>query len=170
MNLAQFDQPEPIFLDANIFVYHFHHDSPYHPTCTAFLRRVALGELSGVISTLVIDEVVYALLIHTGSHVLQTTKVSLIKQRLTHEPALARQCYAKARVAWDLLAKLRQGGMRVLEVPFDLMEDALRLGAAHGLLPRDAMHYAVCLRHRIHHVASRDAHFQRLPHLQFWSP
>lgn len=170
MNLAEFHQPESIFIDANIFVYAFSPGSPYEPICRAFLQQVEARRVQGVISTLVVDEVAYALLMHKGSQLLQTTRLSQIKQRLTSDSHLAQQCYAVVALAMTYLERLQQAGLRVVEVPFALMTEAVKLGAAHHLLPRDAMHYAVCRHHRILHLASRDAHFQRLPHLCVWSP
>lgn len=126
--------------------------------------------MHGVVSTLVVDEVAYALLMHKGSQLLQTTRLSQIKQRLTTDPHLARQCYEVVELAMTYMERLQRAGLRMVEVPFSLMTEAVKLGAAHHLLPRDAMHYGVCRHHRIAHLASRDAHFQRLPHLHVWSP
>ncbi len=82
MNLANFNLDEEIFIDSNIFCYHFDSNSLYQQTCTEFLKKVERKEINGIISDIVIDEVIYVLLIQKGSELLATDKIKRIKKAI----------------------------------------------------------------------------------------
>jgi predicted nucleic acid-binding protein len=51
-----------IFLDANTLVYHFEPHPALGSTCTALIKRVELGEITGLTSTHVLTEVAHRLM------------------------------------------------------------------------------------------------------------
>jgi len=61
----------PIFIDANIFVYHAA-GSKYTESATAFLERVENNEIEAFTSPSVIDEAAYILIINKGLELLDS--------------------------------------------------------------------------------------------------
>ena len=51
-----------VFVDANTLVYHFQPHPIIGPLCTAFVRRIELGEIAGMTSTHVLSEVAHRLM------------------------------------------------------------------------------------------------------------
>jgi len=62
MILEQVPPGVPIFLDANVLVYHFANDPQYGASCTRWLKRVEQRELSGFISTHVLADLAHRLM------------------------------------------------------------------------------------------------------------
>lgn len=52
-----------VFLDANIFVYHFSGPTTYTAPCAQLLQHIETGGLSGFTSTLVVAETLHRLMI-----------------------------------------------------------------------------------------------------------
>jgi predicted nucleic acid-binding protein len=51
-----------VFIDANIFIYHFTH-TPLTAACTKFLQRVEVGDIEGITSVITLAEVAHRLMI-----------------------------------------------------------------------------------------------------------
>jgi len=51
-----------VFIDANIFIYHFTHTS-LTAACTKFLQRVEVGDIEGITSVITLAEVAHRLMI-----------------------------------------------------------------------------------------------------------
>ena len=170
MRLGDFRARSRIFLDANVLVYHLDASSPYQPACSEFLRRVETQEVDAVTSTLVVDEVIYAVLIHEGSQRLKTPRLTAIQKRILTSPGFAKLCYARVGQVLDYLEVLRLHGLSIFEATFDIIKASLPLAIQHQLLPRDAIHASTCQALGIAHIATRDDHFTRLPFLQVWMP
>ena len=62
-SLAKIPDGAAVFIDANVFIYHFSGPSPLSPACSAFLQRVEDGLLRGLTSTVVLIEVLHRLMI-----------------------------------------------------------------------------------------------------------
>jgi len=55
-SLADVAHGTRVFIDANIFVYHFSADSRLNSACTGFLASVEQGRLVGITSAAVVQE------------------------------------------------------------------------------------------------------------------
>src|SRR5438309_11788714 len=60
-DLASVPPGQHLFIDANIFIYHFT-QSPLTAVCTAFLQRVEAGEILGSTSVVTLTEVAHRLM------------------------------------------------------------------------------------------------------------
>lgn len=170
MNLAHFSSSDEIFVDANIFTYFALGTREYQDACADFLMRVEQNEIHAVTSDFVLNEVFYALLVGKGSEILNSIKITRIKKHLTQDAALSADCYKVCRDFWGYLTTLQATGLRIVSVSIYEQETSLRLGSRYLLLPTDALHVATCQRHRIHHCATADAHFEQVDLLQIWKP
>lgn len=128
MNLANFNLDEEIFIDSNIFCYHFDTNSPYQQICTEFLKRIERKEIDGIISDVVIDEVIYVLLIQKGSELLSTDKIKRIKKAIKENESISNECYEMAYKFYDYLEILRLAGLKIIEADFDIARSSLDVG------------------------------------------
>jgi len=66
-----FPDGSEVFVDANIFIYHFSGPTEYTDSCTQFLQRIEDGELLGLTSMLVVAETLHRLMIIEATSKLQ---------------------------------------------------------------------------------------------------
>ena len=62
-DLANFIADEPIFVDANIFLFHAFDDEKHGEAATSFLTRIENKEIGALTSSLVVDEVFFKILV-----------------------------------------------------------------------------------------------------------
>ena len=87
MTLAELLDGDSVFIDANIFIYHFGGRSP---ECKAFLERCARRELLGYTSTPILAEVLHRLMVAEAiARGLVTAKTAV--RKLGETPELVRQ-------------------------------------------------------------------------------
>jgi predicted nucleic acid-binding protein len=56
MFLSGVEDGSSVFIDANVFVYHFSMQSVYNSSCSTFLERIERGAIKGITSTFVVQE------------------------------------------------------------------------------------------------------------------
>jgi predicted nucleic acid-binding protein len=164
MTFADLPQGASVFIDANVFVFHFGPHATFAPACTALLERIFAQELRGF----------------TGAHVLSDVAhrlMTLEAQKLLHKSAPGITHYLKTHPA-DLqrLSEFRQSvldiptfGVPLLPTLPAFIESATALSLHHGLLSGDATIVAV-MRHGLTHLASHDADFDRVPGITRYGP
>jgi predicted nucleic acid-binding protein len=164
MTFADPVRGESVFLDANLFVYHFEPHAVFGPSCTDLLKRIELQELAGYTSTQVLSEVGHRLMTMEAS--VFFTWPSKIVQRLKQNPASVQQL-TKFRSA---LQKVPLLGIQVLTIPPTLLDPAAAVSQQTGLLSNDAMIVAVMQANGLTKLASEDSDFERVPGLTRFAP
>ena|SRR5258707_10783074 len=164
MTFADLVRGESVFLDANIFVYHFEPHAVFGPPCTDLLKRIELQELAGYTSTQVLNEDGHRLMTMEASVLF--TWPSKIVQRLKQNPASVQQL-TKFRSA---LQKIPLLDIQILTIPPTLLDPAAAISQQTGLLSNDAMIMAVMQANGLTKLASSDADFDRLPGLTRYAP
>lgn len=124
------------FLDANIPMYAVGREHAYREPCLRILEALARGELDGVSSAEVVQEIVHRFF-----------RLGLRERALT--------------VAADFLSLVGQG---ILPVGRTEMVEALGMGAYHPRLSaRDVVHIATMRTNGLRDIVSADAHFDGIP-------
>lgn len=153
-----------LLLDANIFLEHL---LSSNAVCGSFFRRLQAGELRGVTSVVVLSEVRHRLLLTEvvrQGHVANTRRaLNLLRQRPELLLHLSHACDRWLSVLLEL-------PLRLVSVTPAQFRHAQRLSGRHRLLTNDALHLATLRAHRLHHLASADHDFRRIPHLTVWYP
>ncbi|RLF47183.1 MAG: hypothetical protein DRN29_03185 [Thermoplasmata archaeon] len=163
--LNEFVGDERIYIDAGIFL-EVLREGESGEECKEFLRKVEHGQVKGVISPLVIDEVVFNLMMDILRPLSRSYREVLL--RLKDEPELLDRTIPRLMEFMVILE-----GMEGLEmVPCD---EVLCLGifhiiAEHRLLPRDSLHYGIMKLDGIHHIATIDRDFTRIEGIEVWMP
>jgi len=165
MTFAHLPHGSDVFLDANIFVYHFGPHAVFAPACTDLLERIGRQELQGFTCARVLSDVAHRLMTLEASAALNRPFPG-IGSYLKKHPDAIRQ-----------LARFRQAildipgfGVRLLPTPPAAVEAATAVSLQYGLLSGDALMVAVMQHHGLTHLASHDADFDRVPGITRYAP
>lgn len=162
MTLGDAPREAPVFIDANVFIYHFAGQSE---ECSAFLARVEAGDLRGFSGQTVILEVAHRLM------VLEAIEQGLgagtnPAARLARRPDLVRQL-SKYQFA---VLKIPQMGVETLLLPDDSLARSQEYRQAFGLLVNDSLVPMQMHQAGISLLASADAAFDRVPWIRRVGP
>ncbi|OGO38876.1 MAG: hypothetical protein A2Z03_04495 [Chloroflexi bacterium RBG_16_56_8] len=170
MLLPEYVSSDEIFIDANIWSYFALRNPNFQTDCTQFLERVEQGQVRGATSNFVLNEVIHVILIGKGSEILQTDRISKIKEQLKKDAELSAQCYKACSDFLDYVNVLKAKGLRIIDVGQDVIAASLDLGKTYKLLATDALHTATCQAQSIKHIATNDADFDNVSFLAVWKP
>ncbi len=82
MFLSEFFGEERIFIDANIFIYNALDDPNYAEACSDFLRLVETNRIKGVITPLIMDEVLFKILVAEASQHIEKFNIWNLKKEM----------------------------------------------------------------------------------------
>ena len=162
MNLKALPDGTLVFIDANIFIYHF---TGAAPSCREFLTRCASGTIHGITSLPVILEAAHRLM------VIEAQQKGLVLgpnpwQKLSRSPAVVR----KLRLYEEWTLAIPRMGIEVEEVTFADFLASLEVRQKTGLLTLDSLILAVMNRLKIPNLASADQAFSRTEGAKLFSP
>ena len=126
----------PYFLDVNVPMYAAGKEHPYKAACVYVLTEIANGRLDAVISTEIIQEILYRF-----------------------------GALGQAQVGVQMASNLMNLVPDVLPVTVEDMQTAVALFAEYGpkgLKARDVVHTAVMQNHQLTHIISTDKHFDQI--------
>jgi predicted nucleic acid-binding protein len=154
-----------VFLDANVFVYHFTAEPTYGAACTSLLERVEHSEIIGWTSSHILAET---------SHRLMTIEACAmygwpyqgIAARLRKHPHELQQLTVFSQ-ALDEIAKLRVNIAPINELH---VNQAAHVSRQYGLLTNDALIVAAMQEYGLTQLASTDGDFDRVPHITRYEP
>jgi predicted nucleic acid-binding protein len=165
-NLKDFGGKEPIFIDANIFL---HHAFDLKSDSVEFLKKVETINLKAFTSALVIEEITFKLLIQSASNFLPRVNLQKVKTLLQNK-VKREEVIAPVEAYRTYINRLKDFGLKVLDLTDDDMKQALQISKTYGLITADASHVAVMQRTGIRSLASDDSDFQVLKEITIWSP
>jgi predicted nucleic acid-binding protein len=153
-----------VFIDANVFIYHFT-QTPLTAACTAFLQRVETGDLHGITSTVILAEVAHRLMILEAIRTLGLSSRTAVK-KLKENPDLVRQL-SHYKVATERIPSFN---VTIEPVTFAHLQTAQGFSTLHGLLTNDSLTAAVMQSLALTDVASNDPDLSVMPGLTIWRP
>jgi predicted nucleic acid-binding protein len=156
---------DAIFLDANLFVYHFASDPRYGAACTQLLQRIENQEILGLTSTHVLTEMAHRVMTVEAITAF-AWPMSGIARRLRKHPAQVQQLAGFHQAVERVL----QSRIQVLTIPVALIAAGARLSRQTGLLSNDALIVAVMQANGLTRLASSDHDFDRIPGLTRYEP
>lgn len=168
-----------IFVDANIFIYHFLGASP---DCAAFLERCAAGDVRAVTGTHIVAEVLHRLLVAEAKA--KAKNAASLKGRVARAGAgergsegvgvryLAGHPDGVRRLAdhHAAAAAIEQIVETILPLTMDVVRASQWARSREGLLVNDSLTAAMIKAEGIAHLASRDAAFLRVEGLVVYRP
>ncbi|MGB2842101.1 MAG: PIN domain-containing protein [Halobacteriota archaeon] len=151
-----------IFVDSNIFIYHFLGSSE---SCTDFLERVETEDIDAYTSTVVLAEVTHRLMIAETVEkydVEPRGAVRFLKENPEVIPTLEK--------CENAIEKIPQFGVKVLLVTVEAIFQSRELRRQYLLMTNDSLNLYVIRSNQLYDIATNDGDFERVGWLKVWKP
>ncbi len=165
MYLHEIEEGQRVFIDANIFVYHFSQGSRFNKSCTDFLRRVEKAGIHGITSTAIIQEATHRLMMGEASSVIDIEVKNLPKYLKQHSE-LVKQLTKHLAIP----GKISELNVEIIPVTLGLIEGSQIFKTKYGFLSNDALTLKVMDEYKITHLASNDMDFKRVDWVKLYLP
>jgi predicted nucleic acid-binding protein len=165
MTLDQVPSGAHVFVDSNVFVYHFQPHPTFGPMCHRLIERIERQDIEGTTSTNMLGELAHRLMVIEAA-ALPGWAGGKVLNRLKQQPDVVKRLSLFQTAVDSVL----QSNTRVLALSTGLVSTAVMLSRQHGLLTTDATVLASMQVLQVEHLASHDAHFDGLPNLTRYSP
>ena len=160
--LPELPAGQTVFIDANIFIYHF---TGLSQECSSFLERCERGELWGVTAVHILLEVLRRLMmIEAVTKGLVTS--GNVARKLREKPDVVKQladCQTQTEAIFEM-------GIEVVGLTSDSLKISHPYRRRAGLLVNDSLTTAVMEAEGILDLATADPDFTRVEGLQIYSP
>ena len=162
MILAELSDGDSVFVDANIFIYHFGGRSP---ECKAFLERCARRELLGYTATPVLAEVLHRLMVAEAIlKGLVSAKTAV--RKLGETPALVKQLTQYQ----EDVNKVSQMNITILPLTADIVQASAEVCKSEGLLTNDSL-IVTCMRTQgLRKLATANGDFDQVSGIEVYKP
>lgn len=153
------------FVDTNVLFYHFVTSHDCSTACTGFVERIVVGEIIGHVAVPIIADLIHKVMLAEAAQRLGLTRATISAQTRQIGDTLARLTAYR-----QLPEKLKAMPLRYLDLESAILEDAVQVSAASGLLTNDAIIVALMRRHGIQHIATNDDDFDSVSGITVWKP
>jgi len=151
-----------IFIDANIFIYHFTENSG---ECSDFLARSEAGEFNGVTSAIVVAEVMRRLMLAEAS-----------LKKLTQAPQIARKLKERPEIVCRLadyfvaVQAIFEMGIKVYPLTPELILNSQAIRSRYGLMANDSLIAATMREAGVEALATNNVGFSRVEWIKVYRP
>ena len=151
-----------VFVDSNIFIYHFLDISD---RCTAFLERIDSHEICGFTSTIVMAEVLHKLMIAeiAENYKMNRREVNQFIKRCPSVISELERCEIAVR-------KISEFDIEILPIMSGVVLESRNLRYEHKLMTNDSINLFLMKLTGLEDIASNDSDFDRVPWIKVWMP
>ncbi len=165
MHLHEIEAGSRVFIDANIFVYHFSSDSVFNKSCTDFLCRVETSQIHGITSAGTVMESTHRLMMVEASSMLDV-EIKNLPKHLKQHPDIVKQLTKHLTVP----NKISELNIEIVQITQKLIEASQHNKTKYGFLSNDALVLKVIEDRGITVLASNDSDFKRVEWLNLYLP
>lgn len=165
MLLADIPSDSSIFVDANIFIYHFADEGDVATACTELLLRVEEQDIKAFASTIVLSEVLHRLMIAEAVEKHGLPLKGIVRYLKKHPDIVA-----GLKKRSQATEKIQEMGVTILPVLPRGILDSADVRASYGLLINDSIIVPVMNRMGLSNLATNDGDFERVTGLRVWKP
>ncbi|MCX8103173.1 MAG: type II toxin-antitoxin system VapC family toxin [Candidatus Bipolaricaulota bacterium] len=151
-----------VFIDANVFIYHF---TGVSQECREFLARCEHGEVFGVTGVFILLEVLHRLMMIEAETKRLVTPRNVAK-KLKEKPEIV-QRLTDYQTQVDAILEM---GLEILPLDAEIVAMSERYRHEYGLLVSDSVTVALALSVGITALASADRDFERVRELALYKP
>ncbi len=162
MKLSELKTGDYVFIDANIFLYHF---TGVSKDCREFLKRCESKDLFGITGLTVIVEVCHRLMLAEAiKHgFIRSTKPTI---QLQKKPEIIKRLSEYSAQVMNIMS----WGIRVINLPEDILLESQIYRTQFGLLTNDSFIPIYMKLANADKLATNDRAFVRIPSLGIYSP
>jgi predicted nucleic acid-binding protein len=166
MNLSDLESGFSIFIDANIFIYHFSKESKFNPASSDFLERVESREVYGFTSIPVVQEVTHRMMIIEAAAILVEIKPKDLVKYLKKHP----EAVQKLVTHQSIPAKIRSFNLEIISPDIETLVRSQQIKRKYGFLSNDALSVQILEDLRINNLATNDSDFERVDFIKVYKP
>lgn len=162
MLLEEIPSRTKVFIDSNVFIYHFLDGSE---SCTNFLERAERENIDAYTSTIVLAEVMHRLMIAEVVEkydVEPRGAVRFLKENPEVIPTLEK--------CEDAIEKIPEFAVKILLVTVEAIFQSRELRRRYLLMTNDSLNLYVMLSNQLYDVATNDGDFERVEDIKVWKP
>lgn len=166
-DLASLPTGTPVFVDTNIFFLYFRGSSA---TCSAFVERIARGEVAAYVNTQVLSDLLHKLMLAEAcaKGLIAKQSASQLKICLSTNRTIA----ANLNDYQSHFENILGIGLKVLPITSKLLVDTKVERRTHGLMTGDSLHMGNMNHHStpIQDIVTYDGDFAHIPNINVWEP
>lgn len=162
MRLSNIKAGTKVFIDANIFIYHFTGASN---ECSEFLKRCEQGEISGISSVSALLETLHRLMMieAVGKKLVAPPDIVKKLQRHPEKIKLLKDYYTNTQKIADM-------GITIKPVSFETMQNSNSFRTEYGLMVNDSIIAATMQEEGTNSIATNDEGFRRIESIKVYNP
>lgn len=164
--LSDLEDGSSVFIDANIFVYHFSKKSKYNLDITNFLERIEKGRLKGFTSIQVIQETSHRLMIFEAATLLEKFNLKDLVYYLKVHP----ETIKKMEIHQSVPAQIVSFGLEIVSPDMNTVIRSQKMKNRYGFLTNDALNLQIMEDLEISNIASNDSDFERVDFVNLYRP
>jgi len=162
MKLSEIEAGSEIFVDSNIFIYHF---TGVSDECSTFLGGCERGELVGMTSVNVILEVLHRLMM------VEAVRKNLVKPpNIVKKLSKAPQKLKRLNEYFVNTEKIQDMGIRIKPLIFETIIKSHVVRLASGLMVNDSVIIASMKNEGVKLLATNDKAFEKVDEIDVYSP
>lgn len=165
MLLADIANDTRVFIDSNIFIYHFSNFEPFAASCLKLFQRIEDGDISGYTSTVVLAEVLHRLMVIEAAKKFYIQPKNVVKY-LKENPNKISSLTDHPK-SLDFIERI---GVTILPVNAHDLKVSIDLKKEFGLLTIDAINVSVIKNNDLAALASNDGDYDRVKFLTQYRP
>ena len=162
MKISEIKAEETVFIDANIFIYHF---TGVSEESTLFLKRCEEGELTGVTGMNILIEVLHRLMM-IEAVTKGFVKPGDVVKKLTKKPHIVKELTEYQTNTLSIV----DIGIELLPISEDTIKSSFQFRKKYGLLVNDSLTTAMMDLEGIINLATMDKDFERVEGVRVYSP
>lgn len=166
MLLHDLEDGSSVFVDANIFIYHFSQKSKFNADSTNFLERIEKGKITGITSTSVVQEVTHRMMIIEAAAALQAKDLKDLVKHLKAHPDIVQQLEGHRTVPEKICAF----NLDILSPDIRTIERSQEMKSRYGFLSNDALSLQIMKDVNVTNLASNDSDFERVDFIKLYKP
>lgn len=164
-SIAQIPQGTAVFIDANIFIYHFIYETAESQLCTSFLKSIENEEIKGVTSTVVLAEISHRLMVFEAIEKYKLDSKNAVRFLKKH-PAKVKSLNKHH----SAVNEIKEMGVNLITVESQDIFASQTLQKKYGFLTNDAINLHIMLRDSIFNLAFNDPDFERVDFIALYKP
>ncbi len=165
MFLLEIESGAKVFIDANIFVYHFSKGSEFNKSCTDFLYRVETSQIHGFTSAGIIMEASHRLMMVEASSVLDV-EIKNLPKYLKQHPDVVKQLTKHLTVP----NKIAGLNIEIVQITQKVIDASQLNKTKYGFLSNDSLTLKIMEDMGLANIASNDSDFKRVDWLKLYLP
>ena len=165
ISATQIPPGTPVFIDANIFIYHFIYETAESQFCTAILKSIENGDISGFTSTVVLAEVSHRLMVFEAIEKYELKSKNAVRFLKEHPDKVK-----SLNKHLDAVNGIKEMNVHLMTVdPQDIFASQI-LQKKYGFLTNDSINLHLLLKDSIFNIVSNDPDFERVDLITLYTP